>query len=181
MSDIYTFYLNSSDKQSGTNNNAIFYINWDQLLKHDDSNKTRYKVTFNITVASGYYKDTAGTATTYTVFSQLYSSIKVIANFQANSLTYDSTTKGQSVLLGYVDRNIQTAGTGTNTLTIGNGYSCFFGFNAPKIINKPTSNYLNIQLQDILGNALQDTKADGTKYTNGDCTPWVLTLLLELV
>ena len=84
MSDIYTFYLNSSDKQSRTNNNAIFYINWDQLLKHDDSNKTRYKVTFNITVASGYYKDTVGTATTYTVFSQLYSSIKVIANFQAN-------------------------------------------------------------------------------------------------
>jgi hypothetical protein len=180
MSDIYTFYLNSNDKQTGsTNNNAIFYINWDQLLKHDDSNDIRYKVNFNITVANGYYKDAAGTATTYTVFTQLYSSIKILANFQANSLSYDSSTKSQSIVLGYADRNIQAAASGTNSLTIGNGFSCSFGYNAPKIINKPTSNFLNIQLQDILGNSLCDTNTTGAKYT--DCTPWVVILQLELV
>ena len=150
MSDIYTFYLNSNDKQTGsTNNNAIFYINWDQLLKHDDSNDIRYKVTFNITVANGYYKDVTGTAVTYTLFTQLYSSIKILCNFQANSLSYDSSTKSQSNFLGYADRNIQAAASGTNALTIGNGFSCFFGYNAPKIINKPTSNFININERDI--------------------------------
>lgn len=177
MSDIYTFYLNSNDKQAGsTNNNAIFYIDWNQLLKNDDK---KYKVTFNITVANGYYKDATGTATTYTVFTQLYSSIKILCNFQTNSLSYDSTTKSQSIFLGYADRNIQAAASGTNSLTIGNGFSCFFGYNAPKIMNKPASNFINIQLQDILGNALCDTNTSGNKYT--DCTPWVLTLQLELV
>jgi len=133
MSEIYTFYLNSNDKQSGTNNNATFYMNWDALLKHDYGNNNKYKVTFNITVSNGYYKDVTGVATTYTVFSQLYSAIKILANFQTNNLSYDTSTKSQSIILGYADRNVQTAASGTNTLTTGNGFGCFFGFNAQKI------------------------------------------------
>ena len=73
------------------------------------------------------------------------------------------------MILGFADRNVQTAASGTNTLTTGNGFGCFFVFSAPKIINIPSSNFLNIQLQDILGNALCDTNTSGNKYT--DCTP----------
>ena len=179
MSNIYTVYLNSADKQTGsTNNNAIFYIDWDKILKHNDNNEIKYKVSFAITVANGYYKDTLGTATTYTVFSQLYSSMKVLCNFYCNSLTYDSK-QSQSILLGCCDRNVQTAASGTQNLTIGNGYSCFFGYNPAKIINKPVNNYINVQLQDFLGNPLCDTNTAGVKYT--DCTPWILILQFEPV
>ena len=174
MSESYTIYLNSSDKQTGTNNNATFYIDWNKILKQDEN--VKYKVSFSITVANGYYKDVTGVATTYTVFTQLYSSIKIYGNFQCNSLTYDSK-QSQSTLLGCCDRNVQTSATGANNLTIGNGYSCFFMYNPSKIINKPTSNYINIQLQDFLGNPLCDTNIVGGKYT--DCTPWILILQFE--
>jgi len=83
------------------------------------------------------------------------------------------------MVLGYADRNVQTAASGSNTLTSGNGFGCFFGFNAPKIINKPSPNFLNIQLQDILGNAFFDTITTGNKYT--DCTSWVMILQFETV
>ena len=48
----YTLFLNSSDKVSGTNNNANYDVNWDDFLPRDINN---YKVVFSFQTAGGYY------------------------------------------------------------------------------------------------------------------------------
>ena len=50
----YTLFLNSSDKVSGTNNNANFDVNWDDFLPRDIE---YFKVVYSFQTAGGYYRD----------------------------------------------------------------------------------------------------------------------------
>jgi hypothetical protein len=55
----YTLYINSSDKISGTNNAAVFNVDWEEFLPH---NYNEYKMVFSFQTTGGYYKDTGSTA-----------------------------------------------------------------------------------------------------------------------
>lgn len=174
-SKVYNFYINSADKISGTNNNANFYINWDSILPHDGVNY--YKVSFSFQTCSGYYKDAVSNSQngTYTLYDKLFSNIKILTNFQSSNISYDTSTKSQSLILGYVTRDIQNASA---TYSIGNTFSCFFDYNAPKIITKPNSSSFNVQLINSYSNiALTDTNSAGVAFT--DCTNWTMILQLE--
>ena len=171
---VYNFYINSSDKISGTNNNANFLINWDSILPHDNINN--YKVSFSFQTSAGYYKDSvAGTQNgNYTLYNQLYSNIKILTNFTSSNISYDTSTKSQSLILGYCNRDIQNAGT----FSIGNTFSCFYDYNPPKIISKPNSYSFNVQLINMYNNiALTDTTSAGVAFN--DCTNWTMILQLE--
>jgi len=57
----YTLFLNSADKISGTNNNAVFQVNWDDFLPRNYSN---YKSIFTFQTTGGYYIDYVGSVAT---------------------------------------------------------------------------------------------------------------------
>jgi hypothetical protein len=50
----YTLFLNSTDKVSGTNNNANYQVNWDDFLPREIEN---YKVVYSFQTAGGFYRD----------------------------------------------------------------------------------------------------------------------------
>jgi hypothetical protein len=152
----YTLYLNSNDKVSGNNNNATYEVHWNDFLpeRYDC-----YKVIFSMQTSGGYYKD---------VNPNIYSTGKVVFNFGGKSFSYDTSTKSESLTLGYITRDPQATTTSSNIL------SCFYCQNAPKIINRCTTNLFTIQVfntqtnpnvllvnTDMSGNAL----ADMTSYT----------------
>ena len=176
-SKIFNIYLNSNDKLTGsTNNNANFNIDFNTLLPKD--NNPYYKVSFSFQCNSGYFKDTiSGTQNlTYSNYTKLYNNIKILTNFQCGNVSYDSTTKSQSLILGYANRDIQNA-SGYST---GNSYNCWFDYNAPKIIMKPTTNILNVQLINSFDNSfLTDTNSTGVAFS--DTTPWTMILMFEQI
>ena len=172
MTKVYNFYLNSSDKIAETNNNATFNILWDNILPKNNIND--YKVSFSFQTSAGYYKDTVNGGVTYTQYTLCNSNIKILANFNTSNNTYDTSTKSQSNILGYATRDIQNA----STLSIGNTFSCWYDYNPPKYIIKPSTNQLTIQLLNMYSNNnLVDTNATGAVYT--DCTPWTMILSLQ--
>ena len=121
----YNLYLASNDKVSGTNNNAVFNVNWEAFLPRDFDT---YQIMFNMNVVAGYYKDISGTTS--------LSHVKVVLDTQGRSFSYDTSTSSPSFTLGYANREPSNA---TSTL---NGYNAFFGYNAPKTINRPTQNQI---------------------------------------
>jgi len=90
----YTLFINSNNKISGTNNNANYQINWD-FLPHDCQN---FKVAFSFNTASGYYKDNTATP----IF---YGNCKIVCDFDTKEFTYDTSTLGKSICLGYAQRD----------------------------------------------------------------------------
>ena len=132
----YTLFINSNNKVSGTNNNATYQILWD-FLPHDVQN---FKVAFSFNTASGYYKDNV--TTNSEIF---YSNCKIVCDFEVKEFTYDTSTLGKSLCLGYAQRNFQTlAGT-----SAGNTITCFYSYNTPKTITRPNKNLLNIQIYNL--------------------------------
>ena len=80
----YTLVINSNDKISGTNNNAIFEVNWSDFLPVEYE---RYKMAFTFQTTGGYYADgsylkiagtaSSGVTTTRTVTNAGSSTINV--------------------------------------------------------------------------------------------------------
>ena len=154
----YNLYLSSSDKiTGGTNNNANFNIIWDSFLPREYD---LYEVTFNFQSCGGFYKDVAtgtGGAALITISSYVYS-----------QLSFDSTTNGPSLVLGYATREPTSSTT--------NGFASFFGFNAPKMISRPTQSNLNIKIYNTFSNGLLvDTCSDGTAFKT-DMQSWTMIL-----
>jgi hypothetical protein len=156
----YTLVLNSTDKVSGTNNNATFDINWAAFLPIQYS---YYKVIFNFQTSGGYYKDVAGTS--------IYASAKITTNLQGATFSYDSSTKSGTSVLGLIQRDIQTTTSNSNTL------SCFFYQNASKTIVRPSSNTFTITVYNNYYNStlLTDTNSSGSTPT-ADMTAWIAML-----
>jgi hypothetical protein len=162
----YTLVLNSSDKVSGTNNNATFNINWAAFLPMKYS---YYKVIFNFQTIGGNYKD--GTyGGTYTVFS----TAKVTTNLQGSTFSYDSSTNSGTNVLGLLQRDIQTTTSYSNTL------NCFFYQNASKTIVRPSSNLFTISIYNnyLVNTLFVDTTVNGT-LLYPDMSAW--TAMLEFI
>ena len=171
----YNLYLSSSDKVSGsTNNNAIYNIIWDSFLPRIYD---QYEMTFNFQSTGGYYKDTptvfSGTINTIDNLSKVYSQLKIVLDLQARSYSYDSTTNGPSLVLGYAIREPTSSTT--------NGFSAFFGYNSPKMIGRPTQSNLNVKIYNVFNNSLllTDTYSDGTLKT--DMQPWTMVISFKPV
>ena len=166
----YNLYLSSSDKISGSlNNNANFNVIWDSFLPREYNNL--YEVTFNFQSTGGYYKDIAtisGNLGYIDNASKVYSQLKIVADFQGRSYSYDSSTNGPSLVLGYATRE--------PTSSTPNGFASFFGFNAPKMISRPTQSNINIKIYNSFNNGfLYDTSLDGSSVKT-DMQPWTMIL-----
>lgn len=154
----YTLYLNSADRISGNHNNAMFEVHFNDFLpeKYD-----QYKVLFSMQTSGGYYKDSSG--------GTVYSTAKINVNFGGKSFSYDTGTKSESLTLGYIARDIQSTTSTSNVL------SCFYSYNAPKTINRPTTNNINIQVinvQSTTGALFVTTDSAGVAQS--DMTPYCM-------
>lgn len=91
----YTLFLNSSDKVSGTNNNANYDVNWDSFLPRDIE---YFKVVYSFQTAGGYYRDNFSTfkVTTYTAPVQCTYQIAVAP-------VYDATTNTTSFVVSVLN------------------------------------------------------------------------------
>ena len=147
-------------------NNATFNIDWMNFLPREYS---QYKVAFNFQSTGGNYKDTSGN-------SLVYSTAKVLVNFGCKTFTYDTSSKSGSMLLGIVQRDIQT-GTSPS-----NNFSCYYLWNPPKSIARPENNSLSIQIinpsNTVAPYYLYDTNTAGTSVAI-DMTSY--TAMLEFV
>jgi len=146
-------------------NNAIYNIDWMNFLPREYS---QYKVVFNFQSTGGNYKDVTGNAL-------VYSTAKILINFGCKTFSYDTSNKGGSMLLGIVQRDIQT-GTSPS-----NNFSCYYMWNPPKSIARPESNNLSIQIinpSNTVSYYLYDTNTSGSSIAV-DCTSY--TMMIEFV
>ena len=87
----YTLFLNSSDKVSGTNNNANYDVNWDDFLPRDIE---YFKVVYSFQTSGGYYRDN------FTQFKVLSYTGPVQASYQiAVAPVYNATTNLTSLVI----------------------------------------------------------------------------------
>ena len=147
-------------------NNATYNIDWMNFLPREYS---QYKVAFNFQSTGGNYKDVTGSAL-------VYSTAKVLVNFGCKTFTYDTNTKSGSMLLGIVQRDIQT-GTSPS-----NNFSCYYLWNPPKSIARPENSSLSIQIVNpsntVAPYYLNDTNTSGSSVAI-DMTSY--TIMIEFV
>ena len=169
----YTLFINSNNKISGSNNNANYQINFD-FLPHDCN---YFKIAFSFNTASGYYKDNTATP----IF---YGNCKIVCDFDVKEFTYDTSTLGKSLCLGYAQRDNQTS-SGNSA---GNTITCFYSYNTPKTICRPNKNVLNIQIYNLWSvlngaNTLLTDTNNSTSLTNSipsaDMTPY--SMIIEFI
>ena len=96
----YTLVINSNDKISGTNNNAIFDINWSDFLPVEFE---RYKMVFKFQTTGGYYADG--------------SYLKIVGTASSGVTTTRAVTNAGSSTIN--------VGISTGTVTVGMLVSCF--------------------------------------------------------
>jgi hypothetical protein len=156
----YNLVLNSTNKISGSNNNATYQVNFQDFLPQ---NFDKFKVVFSAQTAGGYYKD---------VGSNVYSSCKVYINFNSRSYSYDTSTKGQSTLMGILQRDVQTS------TSIGNTLSAFYAQYPPRTIIRPITNQITVTfLNTQSSGAFVNTDSSGNALT--DMTDY--TIFLEFI
>ena len=159
----YNIYINSNDKISGKNNNATFQINWDDILPR---NYKYFNVTFSFQTASGYYKDDVTN-------NRYYPNCEIICDFYTKTFSYDTTTKSNSITLGYCQRDIQPS-------TYKNTFSCSYTYNCPKIITRPVNNIITITIYNMVAivsgsnTLLVDTTNATTPVLLTDMTAWTM-------
>jgi len=111
----YTLFLSSSDKISGSNNNATFNINWDSFLPRDFDT---YKLGFSFQTGGGNYKDnTQFTSTGTWTFNGSQLTIPA-------SQTYTGTLKVGMFITG---SSLIKAGTYITSIVSGTGTSGTYG------------------------------------------------------
>jgi hypothetical protein len=152
----YTLYINSADKISGTNNNAIFYVEWENFLPNTFN---EYKMAWCMQTTGGYYKDT-GSAT-------IYSTAKVSADFGTKQYSYDTSKRSSSNTIGYLTRDQQTSTTSSNILT------CFYYQFPAKTIQRPSNNTFNISITNMY-TGIPFVNTDNTGVATSDMTNWQL-------
>ena len=162
----YTLVINSSDKVSGTNNNATYYVPWENVLPTEFD---KYRVNMTFQTNGGYYKDGVYSSTTY-----IFSTAKVLINFNSKKYSYDTSTKSASYVLGLIQRDQQSSTTSSNTL------SCFYLQNPSFTMDRPQMNSISISVYNsYFGNTLlTDTNSAGTALS-GDMSSY--TIILEFI
>ena len=91
----YTLFLNSTDKVSGSNNNANYQVNWDDFLPRDIDN---YKVVFSFQTAGGYYRDNFSQFKNITV-----APAPVQCTYQTSAIIYNPITNSTSLLISVLN------------------------------------------------------------------------------
>ena len=120
----YTLFLSSTDKVSGSNNNASYQVNWDDFLPRDIE---YYKTVFSFQTAGGYYRDN------YSQFQISNIGASTQPSFQtATAPTYNASTGYTSILISVIT-NIFYA---NNYIVVGG------------------TNYLIIQGATVIGNTM---------------------------
>jgi hypothetical protein len=101
--------------------------------------------------------------------SVVYSGCKVVLNTLGRSYSYDTSTKSQSITLGYAQRDIQS------TTSVSNSFSSFYLQFPPKTMVRPNQNFITVSLYNLNNNfLLTDTTSSGVSLS--DCTTWNLIL-----
>jgi hypothetical protein len=161
----YSLVLSSASKVSGNNNAAVFTILWEDFLP---PKYNMYKVAFNFQTVGGNYKDGS-----YIGQSTIFSSAIIKINFGGRSFSFDSSNLCPSTSLGVIQRDLQTSTSASNTL------SCYYLFNAPRTISKPTTNQITVNIiNQSTGTPLVDSNTAGTSLLT-DMTNW--TMFLEFI
>ena len=157
----YSLVINSADKISGTNNDAIYSVNFQDFLPQ---NYDKYKVIFSAQTVGGNYLDS--------LTSSLYGSAKLLIDFNCRQYSWETSKKSQSLVLGCLQRDVQTTTTNTNAL------STFHGQYPPRTITRPVTNTINVQIINTKTNTpLTDTTALGV--ATSDMTAY--TIFLEFI
>jgi hypothetical protein len=144
---IYNLYISSSDKLSGTNNNCSFFVQWDTFLP---KKYTTFKVGFTCS-SPGPYVDGAGV---------YYGSCELQLNTHSKNFSYETSSRGQSNVLGYLNRD-GAAGF----------LEAWNGTNPSKMMTFPTSNVISFNFINNWNN-----QPMVTSNNPGDMGPWVMVL-----
>ena len=89
-------------------------------------------------------------AVVYASNNSTYNGCKIVANLLGQSKSFDTSSKCPSLTLGYGFRDVQISSSNSNCL------STFYMQNAPKTIQRPNQNLINIQIYN-----------NSNVYTNG--------------
>ena len=159
---------------SGLLLNTYYYTNWYTQLTCDTANVSNYLGSLTVGQAINYNGSTypilkigppIGASTTapnnalsiiaqgiifsaqippnaivYASNNTTYNGCKIVANFLGQSKSFDTSSKCPSLTLGYGFRDVQISSSNSNCL------STFYMQNAPKTIQRPNQNLLNIQI-----------------------------------
>lgn len=153
----YILYLSSADKQSGTNNNANFNINFNSFLPNHKYKRYKLKYAFNC--QPGYYKTTSTTG---------YANLRIECDFGVG-LSYSSSNDAPSPIIGFADIVIISL-TNNSNFYVGDSLR-YYG----KVINKPNQSNINIKIYNNYDDSLLvDTNSSGV--LQGDMTAWNMVL-----
>jgi len=145
----YTLFLSSTDKISGTNNNATFNINWDSFLPRDYDT---YKVSFSLQTAGGLYKDSSFyvTPAAYnTTTATIVNNILTFTSANLSAQTFSGNLAIGQLITGY--KTDASPITKTYYITGMNGNTGSYTGNANYYI---TNNGENITLNTFQGNQI---------------------------
>jgi hypothetical protein len=93
----YTLFLASADKVSGTNNSAVFNVNWDSFLPREYDT---YKVTFSYQSGGGNYKDSSFSCSTSSQCASLVNNILTFTSANISASNFSGTVNvGQQLTI----------------------------------------------------------------------------------
>jgi len=115
----YTLFLNSTDKTSGTNNNATFNVNWDAFLPREYDS---YKMTYSFQTGGGNYKD-ASTFIQLTGTANITGALLTLTGTFTNALKIGMYITGNNITAGTYIVSFGTGTGGVGTYAINTNYS----------------------------------------------------------
>lgn len=110
-----------------------------------------------------------------------YNGARIVLNSLGRAFSFDTSTKSQSLTLGYGFRDVQISTSNSNCL------STFYMQNAPKTISRPNQNMINIQIynnSNVFTNGLlqQNQLLVNTDYFSNPLTDMTsYSLVLEII
>jgi hypothetical protein len=163
----YTFVINSRDKISGTNNNAIFNINFNILPREF----RYYQVKFSMVTDSAFYVDTYDTTGNV---NMIYTPQTAFIACSLLSPLSRQTDNSPSDVLGVILRNqSQSTTIGANSIRY---YFANENTNVPITVLRPEQDNMTITIiTGSIGTFLVSTNLDGSALQS-DMSNYVLTL-----
>ena len=127
----FNLYISSTDKISGTNNNGVYQVNFNDFLDHKYD---KYKINFTLNTVSSNYINSANNS---------YSSCSVNLNTNTRFYSFSTTTKSHASTIGFLTKSADST----------------FLYNKPMdnldtIIQRPSSNSLTLSFLNLENNAL---------------------------
>ena len=107
----------------------------------------------------------------------MFASARIAFDTGGKSHSFDTKSLSQSTTIGYLNRDIQTSTSSSNTL------SCFHNQNSAKTISRPNQNVITIQIYNTstttaTNSLLFDTNSAGTALST-DMSNW--NMIIEFI